>query len=84
MKRLIALVCAFILCFSFSTTAFADSITTEPLTEVLDGSSVEPRAEELEWVYRIHDGNLEKRLWSNTYGVWRTDWIYVGPASLVQ
>lgn len=83
MKKFIALLCALTLCLSFSVTAFADTVVAEPI-EASEDSTVDPRVEELEWVYRTYNGNLEKRLWSNTYGVWRTDWIYVGPASLVQ
>ena len=36
---------------------------------------VTPQAEETEWAYRVHDGVLQKRLWSNTYAKWLTDWI---------
>lgn len=39
-------------------------------------STVSPRAEETEWVYRIYNGYLQKRLWSLTRGIWLTDWIY--------
>lgn len=40
-------------------------------------SSVDPRAEEVVWYTRVYNGKLQKRLWSNTYGVWLTDWIDV-------
>lgn len=35
-----------------------------------------PRKEETEWYFRENPqtGVLEKRLWSNTYGKWKTDW----------
>lgn len=37
---------------------------------------VDPRKEETEWVFRINPDTdvLEKRLWSNTYGKWKTEW----------
>ena len=35
----------------------------------------EERAEETEWVYRYHDGKLQKRLWSVTHEKWLTDWM---------
>lgn len=38
-------------------------------------SAASPRAEELEWYYRYYNGKYQRRLWSHTYGVWRTDWI---------
>ena len=79
MKKLISLLLAVILCLSLSATAFAD-YTALACGEDSDDSVSDQRAEQTEWVYRIYNGNIEKRLWSNTYGKWLTDWIYVGPA----
>lgn len=85
MKKFFALLVVFALCFSSSGAAFADSVIAgESIAVSSYEAPVEPLAEETEWVYRVYNGNLEKRLWSNTYGVWKTDWIYVGPASLVE
>lgn len=86
MKKFFSLLIVFALCFSSSGAAFADSVIAEEsiITVSAGETPVEPLAEETEWVYRVYNGNLEKRLWSNTYGVWKTDWIYVGPASLVE
>lgn len=39
--------------------------------------TVESRADENVWYTRVYNGKLQKRLWSNTYGVWLTDWIDV-------
>ena len=42
------------------------------------GGSAAPastRAEETKWFYRDNGGTLQKRLWSNTQGIWLTDWI---------
>lgn len=79
MKKLISLLLAVILCLSLSVTAFADY--TAPACDEDSGDRVSvQRAEQTEWVYRIYNGNIEKRLWSNTYAKWLTDWIYVGPA----
>lgn len=39
------------------------------------GSEVSPNAEEREWLFRLHNGKLQKRLWSITYRKWLTDWI---------
>lgn len=35
------------------------------------------RAEQVEWKYRFYEGNLQKRLWSYTYGCWKTPWMNV-------
>lgn len=55
----------------------ADSIQS---TAQIPESSVSPRRDETEWVFRINPdtGVFEKRLWSITYGVWRTEWEPVG------
>lgn len=37
-------------------------------------SAVSPRAEETQWVYRVYEGRLQKRLWSYTRGIWLTEW----------
>ena len=48
---------------------------TVPLSHSLPHS----RAEETEWYYRIVDNLIvQKRLWSITYGYWKTDWITIG------
>lgn len=39
------------------------------------GSEVTPNAEERQWFFRMHNGKLQRRLWSITYGKWLTDWI---------
>lgn len=79
-KKFIASIGALLLCFSLSSPAFADHTTIEvpPVAEA--ASEIQPRAEETEWVVRIYNGRVEKRLWSITYGKWLTDWIDVGPA----
>ena len=38
---------------------------------------VEPKKEETEWVMKMINGALHKRLWSITYEMWLTDWIRV-------
>ncbi len=77
MKKAVSLLLVLCIVFSFGLTAFADVNVPESGSE--SDSVVEPRAEELEWVYRVYNGNIEKRLWSYTYGVWRTEWIIIGP-----
>lgn len=33
------------------------------------------RTEETKWYFRIYGDKLQMRLWSITYGYWKTDWI---------
>ncbi len=30
-----------------------------------------------EWLYKIEDGKMYKRLYNRSTGLWETDWIYV-------
>lgn len=34
-------------------------------------------AEQTEWYYRVVDGQLQRRLWSITWGKWLTEWEWV-------
>lgn len=80
MKRIISLLLAIVICLSLSTAAFADSPDVpEENSEELVIPGDQPRAEETEWYYRITgDGLVQRRLWSITYGYWKTDWITIG------
>lgn len=79
MKRIF---CIFVLCVSsiFSATAFAD-YPTPTVIQPVEASYAQPFTEETKWVTRIHNGNLETRLWSITYNKWLTDWIIIGPVN---
>lgn len=81
MKRIISLILALVMCLSFSVAAFAENpnIPGEEDGEELIIPGEQPRAEETQWYYRItDDGLFQKRLWSLTYGYWKTDWITIG------
>ena len=45
------------------------------VTIYLQDETISPYAEETSWYFRIKDGVLQRRLWSNTRGIWLTDWI---------
>ena len=48
---------------------------TEPVDPAAQSDDV-TRAEETTWVYRVYEGRWQRRLWSNTRGIWLTDWEY--------
>lgn len=61
--------------------------TTPILTEDLDSNTtiacsveIQPRLDVQEWqyMYSYSNGKVYKRLWSQTRGIWLTDWILVG------
>ncbi len=79
MKRFLATISIFLLCTLFSPVAYAEEIEMVEIP-TSSGEVAVPYAEQLEWVHRINDGYIEKRLWSHTYGKWLTDWIVIGIA----
>lgn len=52
----------------------------EAVMETADGS-ISTYADQIEYVYRIHNGRVQKRRWNYTQGEWvDKKWIDVGPA----
>lgn len=80
MKRIISLLLALAMFLSMSVTAFAaspDALGDDIMDELVITDD-QPRAEETKWYYRIYDNLIQRRLWSITYGYWKTDWITIG------
>lgn len=77
MKRIIATV---------GITACCLSLTAMPTTSlsvqaaVPTDETISPTAEILEWVYRVTDGKIYKRLFNCSTQQWAGEWIYVGEA----
>lgn len=81
MKRFISLLIAIVLCFSLASglIAHADGSSDDAKPGFSTSDPGPMRPEETEWYYRItDDGLLQMRLWSHTYGYWKTDWITYG------
>ena len=76
MKRIISFLLALVLCLSLPALVYAEYTNSAAVNYSLENTD---RAEETEWHYRItDDGLFQKRLWSITYGYWKTDWITIG------
>ncbi len=77
-KRIItkALVCASIIIalINVMPNASAVAIVESAVTQE-SGGAVSPRTEETTWYVRVYNGKLQRRLWSNTRGIWLTDWM---------
>lgn len=67
------------LCLLSSVPVFAVDATAPTPDTRMENSDVTPYAEETEWLIVERDGRIYKRLWSNTRGIWLTDWIDCGP-----
>ena len=73
MKKKLLLLTIFTLTVSNNMDAIA--APSKMLNPITKESQSSPRAEETKWCYRIVNGQLQKRLYSITYGKWLTDWI---------
>lgn len=82
MKKIVSLILVLAMCLSLSVTALAEATGTPEEEEITAAAVIpgdHPNAEETEWYYRITDtGLFQRRLWSLTYGYWKTDWITIG------
>jgi len=67
--RKAGIVLGFVICMTFVVPCYA--------TEEIDVTQEEQisRAEQTRWYLRVHNGIKQKRLWSLTYGYWKTNWI---------
>lgn len=72
-KKSIVTLLVTITSLSVSNTIHADEISM--INEIDSSKSMDVKAEQTKWYYRIHNGKKQKRLWSLTYGYWKTDWI---------
>lgn len=74
-KQLIKLLCIAFMVITVNSTNTA--ITACAMVNSTKGEEliIETKQEVTFWRYRKHNGKYQKRLWSESYGVWRTDWI---------
>lgn len=79
MKRKIKIVlCTLGILTSMSISTFAMPTTLQEYSIVYNEmSSIQPRTDIKEWLYKIENGNLYKRLYNYSTGRWETDWIFV-------
>lgn len=75
-KKNIAVICGVLLCITASMPAYAATGLNEGSSAV-SITQITPRGEQTIWYYRVINGVNQKRLWSVTYGCWKTDWINV-------
>ncbi len=73
-KRIITIVTASLCALMLFSTSIVPTMASPYFDEE---TGIETRAEQVRWYYRTNHGVEEMRLWSVTYGVWKTDWIPV-------
>lgn len=73
-KRVLTLLMASLCALTIVSSALAPVMASPYTGEETD---IETRAEQVRWYYRNNNGVEEMRLWSISYGVWKTDWIPV-------
>lgn len=62
------------ICISLTIPSYAASVVNDDIQNT-NSSQISPRVEVTKWYYRVKNGVRQKRLWSVTYGYWKTDWI---------
>lgn len=63
------------ICFLCYTPTFAIEPVTSQNFQLQDNDAPLARAEQVRWYLRTRNGINQKRLWSITYGYWKTNWI---------
>lgn len=70
------ILCAAIMATTANAAALVTPAPAAPTSDLTE--QITPYAEETTWYLRKYNGILQKRLWSNTRGIWLTDWIDCG------
>ena len=76
MKKLKVFLLCTILSASFITPCWASTIQYSTSVQIVL-QEISIKSEVTKWYYRKHEGIKQKRLWSITYGYWKTDWMSV-------
>lgn len=63
--------------FFLSSVILAMPVMAIQQENVLIENEVQPRTDIKEWVFKVENGNLYKRLYNYSTGRWETDWIFV-------
>lgn len=76
MKKIkVFLLCTF-LSASFITPCWGSTIQYSAFSQI-ELQEISIKSEVTKWYYRNNDGTKQKRLWSVTYGYWKSDWISI-------
>lgn len=73
-KKLLLCLCV---CMSISLCVPLPIYAADKLETIVEENNIENivRSEKVQWYYRYNAGMKQKRLWSVTYGYWKTNWI---------
>ena len=73
-KKLLALMIVSIMSLPLTATAMATEAVAEEPNCVTAEQEILPHSEILDVWFRNYNGRLQYRIWSVTFGVWRTEW----------
>lgn len=76
-KKLVSIAIIIIALFTFPLAVTATETKVAVDNTVTGGEYETTHMEVTQWYSRVNNGVLEVRLWSVTYGYWKTDWIVV-------
>ncbi len=75
MKKIVVTFLSMLIVVTINVTPMAIAESRHHFEAANATTSIQPRVEETEWIYRTYNGKKQKRLWSITHGYWLTDWI---------
>ena len=73
--KLLSTLLILITVLSFPVT-LANAANIENESDDKSASEIVTRAEQIEYYFRYYNGKRQYRIWSITFGKWKTDWIY--------
>lgn len=73
-KKVFLCILTLIMCIFAVEPCYLRAESTEVVSVLSENTNI-TRAEETRWYFREYNGVKQKRLWSLTYGYWKTDWI---------
>lgn len=79
-KKMLAVFSASVLAISFMGIQMSAAGWSAPQISTIknsgiDGGSIQPRKDKIEWVYKTIDGHIYRRLYNYSKGEWVGDWI---------
>lgn len=76
--KLFGLFCGLAMLFCPASVMKTQAADIPPMTKVTEGETIEPRQPVTEWITKVENGKIYRRLYNHSTGEWIGDWILVG------